>query len=210
MRKFFLFLIFASGILVFSSCEKKITPEIKQILPDEIMQAMIDLGMPINKGLTPPDITGTYHVSPFVLYASNISSDYEGMQFADFDVTFYDFNRSDLTVKISYVNGPEAGQGLGAYIMGSGNDFTVVVQMHSQYTNGDSAVIDMVMSGTLASDGIKDFYYANFMVDNFDNPNNVWIEEGQGRVIYDQDGFSEKTGKKMSASHGLSGASVIK
>ena len=209
IRLVYLFLV-AFGIIAFSSCQKQVTPEIKQILPDEVMQTMIDMGMPINKGLTPPDITGTYHVSPFVLYKSNIPSDYDGMTFADFDVTFYDFNSEDLSVKISYVNGPESGNGIGAYIMGSKNDFTVVVQMHSTYSNGDSATLDMVLSGTLTSDGIKDFYYANFMIDNNGNPNGVWIDNGQGRVIYDQDGFSEKTAKKLPASHGFSGSARIK
>ncbi len=202
MKKLLYLLLVAFGIFAFSSCQKQVTPEIKQILPDNVMQSMIDMGMPINKGLNPPALNGTYHVSPFVLYASNISSDEEGRSFADFDVTFYDFNSDDLSLKISYVNGPETGQGLGAYIMGSGNYFTVVAQMNLQYTNGDSAIVDMVFSGELASDGIKDFYYSNFMINNFGNPNGVWIEEGQGRVIYDQDGFSEKTGKKLALSAG--------
>ncbi len=211
MKKTFYFLLLTFGIIgimTFTSCEKLVTPQIKQILPDDVMQSMIDLGMPINKGLTPPELSGTYHVSPFVLYKSNIESDQEGRTFADFDVTFYDFNSQDLSVKLSYVNGPESGTGLGAYVMGSNNDFTVVVQMHSQYYTGDSAVIDMVLSGKLTSDGIKDFYYANFMIDDYGDPSNIWIEKGQGRVIYDKDGMSEKTAKALLLSRGLSGSAI--
>jgi hypothetical protein len=33
------------------------------------------------------------------------------------------------------------------------------------------------------------------MIDNNDNPSGVWIENGEGRVIYDQDGFLEILGR---------------
>ena len=51
-----------------------------------------------------------------------------------------------------------------------------------------------VISGTLASDGIKKLYFANFMLDNNGNPNGYWIQDGEGRVIIDSDAFSEEVG----------------
>ncbi len=195
------FLLTFAIIFALSSCQKKITPEIQNILPQPIMDTLTNLGMPINRGTNPPTVEGTYHVSPFVLKGSNIPYDQTGHQFADLDITFTDFTQNDLSLKISYDNGPEHGEGIGAYIMGSGDKFTIVTQMKIYYnTDQDSALVDFIYSGTLKNDGIKDFYYANFMIDNFGNEQGVWIENGQGRVIYDQDGFSEKTSSKSSQS----------
>lgn len=207
MKYFKYFLLSAAIIFSLSNCQKKVTPEIQHILPQPIMDTLINLGMPINRGTNPPVVEGTYHVSPFILKSSNIPYDQPGYQFADLDITFSDFNQNDLSLKISYDNGPEHGEGIGAYIMGSGNKFTIVTQMKVYYnTDQDSAMIDFIYSGTLKSDGIKDFYYANFMIDNFGNESNVWIENGQGRVIYDQDGFSEKTSSKSTVVSHLPGS----
>ncbi len=212
MKHFKYFLLSVAIIFTITSCQKKVTPEIQHILPQSIMDTLVNLGMPINRGTNPPAIEGTFHVSPFVLKGSNIPYDQEGKQFADLDITFYDFNQNDLSIKISYDNGPEHGEGIGAYIMGSGSKFTIVTQMKIYYnTDQDSAIVDFVYSGTLKNDGIKDFYYANFMIDNFGNQSNIWIENGQGRVIYDQDGFSEKTStKSVSFNSLLHGACEVK
>ncbi len=50
-----------------------------------------------------------------------------------------------------------------------------------------------IISGTLTSEGIKDFYFLNYMIDNYGNEGGYWIENGEGRVIYDSDGISPVT-----------------
>ena len=97
--------------------------------------------------------------------------------------------RSDLTVKLDYINGPEEGSGLGSFIVGDGNQFTVVSEV-TTVVNSDTASVAMVFSGELADEGINNFVYANFMLEN--NGSSYFIENGQGRVIYDSDGFSEE------------------
>lgn len=196
-----LILVLALGML-FVGCEKEeddngsdkveangLSPEINDFLSEGIIEDMESLGMIINTGGNPPDIQDIFNASPFVLDSSNIASDYPGMQFSDFRFKFYDQNNDDLTVKLDYINGPENGSGLGSFIVGEGNKFTVVSEV-TVVVYSDTASVAMVLSGELASDGINDFVYANFMIEN--NGGSYFIENGEGRVIYDEDGFSEK------------------
>lgn len=190
--------LIAGGMLVVG-CKKddkddKDTPlpkEVKNFVPDSILTKIKALGMPINEGNTPPNIEQSYLARPFILKASNRPSDPVGMQFYDYTVKFYAQNNEKRTIKCDYVNGTELGKGLGSYVSGKDGSFTVFSEM--DITNGpDSAKIVQVISGTLIEGGIKEFHYANFMLDNYGNPNRNFIEIGEGRIIYDSDGMSEK------------------
>jgi hypothetical protein len=188
------------GVLFLSGCEKEeskgklddngLTPDINQLVPEAILDEMKDLGMPINTGDSPPSIENIYHVAPFILKSSNRESDSPGYQFADLRVQYSEQNNDNLTVTVDYVNGPEEGNGLGGFIVGDNNQFTVFAEINAT-SYGETAMMVFVMSATLGEDGLDDFYFANFMVDNNGNPSGYWIEEGEGRVIYDSDGFSE-------------------
>lgn len=167
-----------------------LTKEINDFIPENILNEMKKLGMPINTGGAPPGIENIYLASPFVLKASNRPSDVVGMSFLDYKVKFYNQNNDNLTIKVDYKNGPETGNGLGGFIVGNDNKFTIFVEVTS--TIGDEeATMTHVISGKLVSGGIENLYFANFMLDNNGNPSGTWIEEGEGRVIYDEDGMSE-------------------
>ncbi len=187
---------------VFISCEKDeedddknlnedgLTQEITDLVPQDILDEMEALGMEINGGGNPPSLENTYLATPFILQNSNISTDYEGMTFPDFYATFEEQNNDNLTIEYSYQNGSESGSGLGGFIVGENNDFTVFVGVTSENYYGELAENVQVISGTLESDMILNFQLALFMLDNNDNPSGAWIENGQGRVIYDEDGES--------------------
>ncbi len=171
--------------------ETGLPTEVKNFVPDSILTKIKDLGMPINEGNTPPNIENSYLARPFILKASNRPGDPVGMQFYDYRVKFYAQNNEKRTIKCDYVNGSEQGKGLGSYVSGKDGAFTVFSEM--DVTNGaDSAKIVLILSGTLIEGGIKDLYYANFMLDNYGNLHHNFIENGEGRVIYDSDGMSEK------------------
>lgn len=203
MKKFLVIFFLLS--LVFTSCNlfelskpviqaNGLTQDINSLVPQTTIDAMKNLGMPINSGDTPPILgsgsTGViYKASPFILKSSNRAGDVPGHQFADYYVKFYNQNNTKLTLTLDYSNGGETGTGLGSFIVGTGNAFTVFAQVNST-TKGYSAVLVHVISGTLTSTGIQNLYFANFMVDNKGNAGNVWINNGEGRVIYDSDGNS--------------------
>ncbi|MEA3452722.1 MAG: hypothetical protein U9Q83_12585 [Bacteroidota bacterium] len=185
-------------IFAFASCAPKInqdglTDKINKILPESILNDMVSMGMPINGGGEPPELEGTYNVSTFVLDSSNIPSDSPGKTFSDFVITFHSFNPRLLTVKITYENGPESGEGIGSYVVGKDNQFTVFCEIKARQFWIYRADAIFVLTGTIVDGGIENFYYANFMVDDHGDKLELWIENGQGRIIYDEDGFSERT-----------------
>lgn len=201
--KLFIMAMLAMSI-VFISCEDDdeeddstelnedgLTQDITDLVPQDILTEMEDLGMQINGGDNPPTLENTYLGSPFILQSSNIESDWEGMTFPDFYATFEDQNNENLTIQYSYQNGGESGSGLGGFIVGENNEFSVFVEVTSENYLGEQASNVQVISGTLGDNEITDLQVALFMIDNNGNPSGVWIENGQGRIIYDEDGTSE-------------------
>jgi len=225
-----LYAIFFLLSFVFTSCNlfelnkpviqtNGLTQDINSLVPQSILDQMTSLGMVINTGNTPPNLgigsTGTFFkATPFVLKNTNITNDYAiGYTFADFYVKYYDQDNSTLKLKVDYKNGPETGTGLGGLLVGKNNTFTVFAKI-SATNSGTNADIIQVVSGTLTSSGIKDLYFANFMLNDYGDPKNVWMANGQGRVLYDSDGnspivssFSDVQVQKVS---GLSAGSSFK
>jgi len=188
------------GFSIFTNCSSSddgggllqnngLTKDINDIVPDSILQEIEELGMPVNTGDNPPNIEGYFLASPLILINSNRPGDTPGTQYADYYVRFYNQDNKDLTVNMDYVNSGESGSGLGSYIVGDDNNFSVFAELHSTYS-GDDATLLILLSGTLTSTEITDFYYALFMLDNEGNPHGFWIANGDGRVFYDSDGSS--------------------
>lgn len=172
--------------------ENGLPKPVNNIVSEEILTTMKSLGIAINIGENPPDLTGTFLASPFILKGTNVPDDYSiGTAFADYSATFSNQNNTNLSITLSYVSSSESGNGIGSYISGNGNNFTVFAKTNSTIGNSSAELIQ-VISGTLTDGGISNFYYANFMLNNNGN-SDTWIENGEGRVLYDSDGFSEKT-----------------
>lgn len=186
-------LVFLSCLFVFFSCQKEqleLSKEIQNIVPDETLNVITSLGMPINKGTKPTNLENYYKVSPLTLKATNIPSDFAiGYVFSDYKFRLYDQDNSSLSIKFDYVAGSETGTGLGGFISGSGSDFSVFVKVHT-IRSGSTAEVLHIISGTITAEGIKDFYFSNFMLEDYGDPQNFFIEKEQGRVFYDSDGVS--------------------
>jgi len=173
--------------------ENGLTPDITNLVPQAIIDEMLRLGMPIHGGANPPALEGTYLGSRMVLFDSNRPSDFTGQTFSNLRLTLRGQNNDNLSILVDYLNGPESGEGLGSFVVGDGCKFSIFVEVNSMNAGTDAQAV-FVFSGFLEENGIRDFYLANFMIDNFGNPAGVWIENGEGRVIHDQDGFSEIAG----------------
>lgn len=211
---YYLFVFAVFSAFAFTSCKKDknedelevelneegLSEDITKLVPQEILDEMETLGMPINGGGSPPSLAGTYFATPFILKSSNIDSDTPGYSFADYSVTFYEQDNTYLKIKYSYTNGPESGEGLGGFIVGENDEFTVFVEVSSTAYEEEVSMVHVV-SGKLVDDGVQDLYFANFMIDNNGNPNGYWIGDGQGRVIYDEDGFSPKSSTSKTTSN---------
>jgi hypothetical protein len=202
---------------LFSGCEKVedngLTHEINELISPEILAEIESMGMPIYRGGKPPkDITGTYIVAPDICVATNRPNDEygPGHQFADFFLTFSEQNNKKLTIKAASAQASHSGEGEGAYLVGTDDKFTVFCPMDMKTGGGHEYKTVSIFSGIITDAGIKDCYHSIFMIEG---GGAVWflIEDGQGRVVYDQDGMSERTAisKSQSTSNENSAASVM-
>jgi|ERR1035437_2178313 hypothetical protein len=172
------------------TAEVVLSQNIQNMVPDSILTKIVRLGMVINKGNTPPGMVNSYKVSPYTLKCTTITGDYNiGSIFADYNFRLYDQDNINLTVKLGYVNGNEIGTGLGGYTAGSGDGFSIFVKVRATCFTSQADILQII-SGTVSSDGIHNFCFANYMLNNYGNPLGLWMDNGQGRVFFDADAES--------------------
>lgn len=171
--------------------ENGLTKEINELVPDSILTKMKEIGMPIYTGDNPPNIEFSYKISPLKLVDSNVPDDSIGNDFANMLIKFYNQNNDKLTIQCFYKQANQIGLGVGGYVVGNNNKFTVFLDCESTDTLGNKIITTEVFSGEATYSGIKNLYTALFMVDNKGN-DSIYIKNGQGRVGFDSDGMSEK------------------
>lgn len=181
--------------LVLGSCCKEY-PELvpgQNFIPEDILKAIEDNGQVIYNGYTPPHLEGKYFLSPQVLVGSNFDDPASpGDVFSDVIVEFSEFDPKALTIKAKITEGGSSGEGYGSFISGHDNNFTIYVRVDAEDLQGHKLIRTEVYSGTLESAGIRNLQRSGFMVDDKGDPNDDYIENGQGRLAKDGDGFSEK------------------
>lgn len=201
--------LFFIGSIIIISCKKEeslidpngLSKDINSFISEEILAILDSLGMPINRGGNPPSIEGTYLVSPNNLFSSNRGNDIIGNQFADLSLTLSEQNTENLTVITQTTQLSIEGEGVGSYIVGEGNEFTIFSKLLSvDFERNDSTLSSEIYSGTIDKEGIINFYYCLIMLDDYGDPNNRWIEIGDARVFYDSDGLAERVADTKSAS----------
>lgn len=163
---------------------------IEQVVPDDIRQKM-EPYIPIYDGTNPPNVEGCYFMDPFeAVYCEdngfppgklakseyiNLKSQNKETNTIDMEECCYDFSSYSI--------------GEGAFISGEGKNFTIFFN-----TIGTSRGIPyrtaVLLSGTKATDGIKNLRYAFVMVEKGDDPEGILMKEGVFRVFQDKDGIS--------------------
>ncbi len=169
---------------------------INDVVPEDI-QEKISPYIPIYRGNTPPNIEGTIFVDPFqAVYCEDYGNGgyAPGAIVNSTYIRFSNQNSIYNTLDIDQTNasGTDTSTGTGAFISGSGNNFSAFFNTIGQ-TNGISTKTALVISGTKASGGIVNLKYAFIMVEKGSDPNKTLMEEGIFRVFEDQDGMSEYT-----------------
>lgn len=171
-----------------------LTKDIYRLVHISTLRKIINLGMPIHTGDKPPKIEGIYRISPEILKASNIPNDSYpiGERFEDITIKYHNQNNNDLTVKVDYNQGEgsNTGHDLAAFIVGTGNNFTIFAKVDG-VMDGQEYIGVEVYSGTITQEGIKNLYTATFMIDDKGDSGDILIENGQGRVFSDGDRISE-------------------
>lgn len=168
---------------------------IDNVIPPEIRNQM-DPYITIYDGNTPPNIEGEYLMSPDELVYNSVG-DYEpGTIFNDLYFKFYNQNMHNNTLDYMEKQGASQSTGAGAFISGSGNNFSVFFNTEG-FTNYSDYTVNfktaLVISGTKDEGGIKNLQYAFVLVDKSNDPKPHLIPIGGFRVFKDGDNFSPLT-----------------
>jgi len=100
--------------------------EIKEYFSAEVISTLDELGYNFNTGGNPPDLKGSYFANSFTLKSSNVTGDTPGMSFVDYTYSFS--NQSSDKIDCSSSSSVSNESGVGSFISGSGNDFSIYVK----------------------------------------------------------------------------------
>jgi hypothetical protein len=185
-------------VLFIASCGKKetvdpavgFTAAVQKVAPQATIDALRKLGMTINEGTVPPNVTGIFLESPTILLATYTGdTKVVGDKVADYTYKFYEPSADNTTIKVSYKTSiGDNATGLGSVVSGNGSKFTIF----SELTNTSSGEIYInIISGEITSTGIK----------NWQDSYVKKTELEKNRIWKDGDGFSElKTSFRLAAS----------
>lgn len=189
------------GVFIFAmACSKKETvdpnigfsTQIKNIVPQTIIDDLKTRGMTINEGTVPPKIEGIFLSSPHTLEAPYGTDDTysKGYVFSDLIMKFSN-QKDDGSVTIETKNAGTTANGLGGFISGNGNKFSIFAEL--KYVSGSVTATQIrVFSGEITSNGIKDFY-TTLLIKEKNDPSGDLIPVGKSRILKDGDGLASTT-----------------
>jgi hypothetical protein len=174
------------------------------VIPDSI-RPIIEEYIPIYDGKNPPNIEGSYFLSPQVLIGSSLSNDEIGKVYASEYQKYssQDMNKNtiDLVGVEESKDGLSVSKGTGAYISGSNNNFTIYFDMESENSYSTSKLV-YIVSGTKTSTGIRNLTCGFIMKEKYD-PQNKLVPVGTFRFFKDQDGMSEAVSWPYGNTYGI-------
>lgn len=161
---------------------------------EDLIKALEDLGFQINTGNTPPNLQGSYFISPYKLSASTVNGDYVGKLFTNYIAHFTNQDNESLTIDFKGEQGDNEDNGYGSFISGEGNKFSIFLKVTTKQEGVDYVVESASsISGVINDEGdIENFQKALIMLNDNGDPDNLYIENNTGRLLYDSDFISEK------------------
>jgi hypothetical protein len=218
-------LFFAIGLLTaitVTSCKTNSDPEvglseeIQKIVPTSILDDLRAKGMAVNEGRTPPKLNGVYFVNPLELLSPYSTSDpfNKGKIIAGYKYTFSKQSSDGKTVTMDYSQQTDRGEGIGSFVSGSGNKFTIFAEMKG-VSSGVNYITLKVISGELTNTGeIKNFQLSLYLTSKSENEgrNSILMPVKTGRIWFDNDFMTEKlSGARLPApsTHSNAQASAV-
>lgn len=210
LAKIKLLIIALSLVAFLDSCDKcecatpenetvGFSDEIRNIVPQSIIDDLRKNGMEIHEGKVPPNISGAYLFSPLILTKPVDIYDAEvGTEFISEKYKFYNLSNQNqvLSIDTKAVIGESYATGQGAYVSGSGNYFTIFSELSGvNVENGNTITSKQIqaISGELTANGIKNVQLSLTMKSKTGDPGDKYlIKVGQSRIFKDGDGLSEK------------------
>ena len=164
--------------------------DIEAVIPEEYLE-ILEPYIPIHPGVNPPNIEGTYLVSPSILVTDNVGFE-PGYIFADKYIQFYGQTSDNRINSRSTQLLGDLSVGEGLFISGEGNDFSVYFNEYTTEEDGSWMVKATIISGTIVDGYIQDYTYAFIILDAYDTTDR-YMDPGQYRVICDGDYVSPIT-----------------
>lgn len=178
--------------IVESIKKEQLLKKITEIIPKQYQDSLVKLGIVINQEVNPPALSGAYLLNNLRLIKSNISTDVASKSFSDVQIKFFG---QDADNNIKYVsktsgnNGTANDTSIVTAISGSGKQFTVYGRAKS--VNGvNTATFGYIYSGEVEGNSLKNVRFGLINIDN-SKGGNKFVQQGQGRVIKDDDLTSE-------------------
>ncbi|MDR1876767.1 MAG: hypothetical protein LBQ84_04005 [Flavobacteriaceae bacterium] len=169
-----------------------------KFMTPEMEEAVKKLGMEVNKGANPPDVSG-YYLIERIGVKSIVPSDpnIKGKVFNSSKTKLYDYDKAELKISLLGYEVESGTDNLGAtstaegtFITGEGDKFSIFFEEEFDYDDGGPVVILLtILSGELDRDesgeikGIKNVRYAILMKENNGRPEK--ITNGTGRLFKD-------------------------
>ncbi len=200
MKKTFIVIPALLVLFLLFSCDNNKTTGSKYTLPDQVQNIVTDSqldqlkqdGLPINEGVAPPNVEGVYLADrQYCVYSTD---GYTDRYTFDYYYQFYN-QTAQNTVKLSYTGGysypynDDVASGEGAFISGSGSDFSVFVEAQGTYS-GITYTQVTIYSGTLTGSGISDFQFGFILTEKSDDPSNYMMDVNGHRIFTEDDGIA--------------------
>ncbi len=169
-----------------------LSQDIKNFVPQSVIDSMRSWGLKINEGKQPPVIEGIYNITPNICTFDNSGGNRTGQKFADYRFRFRNQNNDKLTISLDYkaLNGVDSAVGVGSFLAGAGNDFTVFVNASGvQYGIAYKQI--GFYSGTKTANGITGLQHGFYFTEKGPDPDNKLVKVGSSRIFHDSDQSSE-------------------
>jgi len=160
------------------------------VIPDEIYGDFTG-EMPVYSGTTPPDITGQYLANKLTLTGCNDSAFKIGDIFTNLYIAFIKGADGKLSYRESSSSSEAGSDDVVVEIVGSNNNFTAYF-VTTGVSNGISTRMSTLISGTLTSSGIRNFYYSFVMLEKGPDPSKLLVSVNTYRIFKDGDGEASR------------------
>jgi hypothetical protein len=165
---------------------------INDVIPVGI-QSELALYMPVYTGNNPPDIAGTYLMSPTELLYSSDSDYPAGHIFDDFLMQFENqVSENVVTYRGKHIEAQGFEMSSRVSVAGSGDNFSAYFRTTGE-TNNIRTETALIITGTKTFMGIEDLYYAFIMLDKGPDPDGYVMDVNEFRIIKDGDNLSGNT-----------------
>jgi len=159
---------------------------IRDFYNSDVVSEMQSLGFEINTGDNPPFLEDCYLASPLELTDTSVPNDPPvGTIYEDLNFCLSNQDTSLLTIDFNGTSANVSYDGDGSYISGSDNRFSIFLKITITAGDGTSAISAYAVSGHLENGNIVGFQSTLIMLDDNEDPSNVFIPENSGQVFGD-------------------------